>query len=70
MARADLERLAATLTPAGRDELAENLLEEYFKHGVARNVAMRLFATGICKEMTEQEAGAVRLQRAATLRGG
>ena len=63
MARADLERLAATLTPAGRDELAENLLEEYFKHSVARNVAMRLFATGICKEMTEQEAGAVRLQR-------
>ena len=62
ISKADLAKVAATLTPAGRDELAENILEEYFKHAIAINVALRLFATGISRALTREEVAAVRLQ--------
>ena len=37
----------AKLPPRGKEEAAEGLLEEFFKHSISRNVAIGLYANGI-----------------------
>lgn len=59
----DLAQLANTLSSAGRHQLAENLLDEYFKHSVTRNVALRLFSSGLHCALTREETTAIRIQR-------
>ena len=61
--KSDLATLAATRSDAGRDELAENILDEYYRHSVMRNVALRLLSAGISQTLTNQERVALRMQR-------
>jgi len=63
MSTSDVAALALNLSPSGREEFAENVLEEHFRHSIARNVALRLFATGITKALSKTETAAVRMQR-------
>jgi len=69
LAVSDLATIAATLRPEARDELAENILEQHFKHAIARNVALHLFSSGMTaallgKTLGRSELCAVRMQRA------
>lgn len=61
----DLEKLALSLTPDGRDELAEGILEAFIKHSVSRNVALRFYRISIgATHHRRADVAALRLQHA------
>ena len=68
ISRVDLASLALSFTHEGREQLAEALLEEFFKHAISRNVAIGLASNGINFKsqmlgMSVAERAALRMQR-------
>ena len=58
----ELSSLASNFTDQGRSELAELLLGEFFKHSISRNVALRLYTSGMTHGRMSENAMALRLQ--------
>ena len=60
----DFAKLAKGLPLDSRDELAESILDEFLKHTISRNVALRLCTAKVARQLSSAaERAALRLQR-------